>query len=472
MRKRTVSVLLTVILLFSMIGGVSAAQPAQKQAADALHALGLFQGVGLLADGTPDYALDRAPTRQEAVTMLVRLLGRETEAKTGKWQIPFGDVADWAKPYVGYAYQNGLTKGMSTTEFGGNGQVTASQYLTFVLRALGYSSGADFAWDRAWELSDSLGITSGEYGASSAAFLRGDVALISYHALSARMKGRQTTLQETLPKQSEKLMVHFIDVGQADCILVQQQGHFMLVDAGNNADGPMVVQYLKNQGVTSLDYVIGTHPHEDHVGGLDDVIRAFPIQTLILSEKGSTTKTYESVLDAALAKNLAVTTAKSGQSYTLGGAAFTLLAPNGNMGDNLNNWSVGLRLVYGSTSFVMCGDAETQAEAAILQTGLPLKADVLKLGHHGSSTSSSDAFLDAVSPTWGVISCGLNNDYGHPHASTLTKLKNRGISYFRTDLQGTVIAASDGKTITWNVSPQASVPAPVSARLPEERAAG
>lgn len=193
--KKLISLLLVFVMSLSLICTVSAASPEAKQAADALHELGLFQGVGTNADGTPNYDLDRAPNRMEAVTMLVRLLGKEDEAKAGTWSIPFTDVAGWAKPYVGYAYANKLTNGISATAFGGTDLVTASQYITFVLRALGYDSSTDFKWNAAWELSDKLGITYGQYNASSA-FTRGDVAIISNNALSAKLKGTDTTLKE------------------------------------------------------------------------------------------------------------------------------------------------------------------------------------------------------------------------------------------------------------------------------------
>jgi len=181
--------------LLAAAPSVLAADSAAQESADALHELGLFNGTGTSADGTPDYDLDRAPTRHEAVTMLVRLLGKEEEAKAGSWTIPFTDVADWAVPYVGYAYKNGLTKGVSDTAFGGNSPVSAAQYITFVLRALGYDSSKDFQWDRAWELSDEIGLTSGRYNEdNSASFLRGDAAIVSCNALSVERKDTGKTL--------------------------------------------------------------------------------------------------------------------------------------------------------------------------------------------------------------------------------------------------------------------------------------
>lgn len=177
-----------------MIPSAFAASSEATKAADALNALGLFNGTGTDANGKPVYDLDRAPTRAEAVTMLVRLLGKAGEATAGTWTTPFTDVADWAKPYVGYAYANKLTSGTSATTFGGSSVMTATQYITLVLCALGYKSGTDFQWDKAWELSDKIGLTDGQYNASATKFTRGDVAQISKTALTVCEKDSDTTL--------------------------------------------------------------------------------------------------------------------------------------------------------------------------------------------------------------------------------------------------------------------------------------
>jgi len=174
-----------------------AVTPEMIDAANKLHTLGLFQGIGSNPDGSPNFDLVRAPTRAEAITMFVRLLGKDSVAINGTWSTPFTDVDNWARPYVGYAYANGLTQGTSATTFG-RSDATVSQYLTFILRALSYTSGTDFQWDRAWELSDRLGITAGEYNASAPAFIRGHVAIVSFSALSARDKDTGKALYEQL----------------------------------------------------------------------------------------------------------------------------------------------------------------------------------------------------------------------------------------------------------------------------------
>lgn len=181
----------------------TATSPAQE-AANALYELGLFNGTGTNEDGTPIFELDRAPNRQEAITMLVRLLGKEEEAKAGTWNTPFTDLAEWATPYVGYAYTNGLTNGTSETTFGSTDPVSAAQYLTFVLRALGYEDGTDFQWYEAWVKSDEIGLTSGQFTAETTAFTRGDVAVISRQTLNAARKGtNETLLQAIFPSASE-----------------------------------------------------------------------------------------------------------------------------------------------------------------------------------------------------------------------------------------------------------------------------
>lgn len=197
-KMKRILVWLVVFMMFISCTSISfAASKEAVQAANDLNAIGLFNGVGLNADGTPNFDLDRSMTRAEAVTMLVRLLGKEDEAKNNKWSTPFTDVAEWAKPYVGYAYANKLTNGTGATTFSGTAKVSATQYLTFVLRALGYNSNVDFQWDKAWELTDKLGITAGEYY-PNCKFERGDAVIVSASALLSAMKGRDSLLVDTL----------------------------------------------------------------------------------------------------------------------------------------------------------------------------------------------------------------------------------------------------------------------------------
>ncbi|MBQ6933660.1 MAG: S-layer homology domain-containing protein [Clostridia bacterium] len=221
MKKRIMTCLLIEAMLVSFVPTAYAVGTEAYNAAGVLNNIGLFNGTGTKADGSPNFDLDRAPARDEAVTMLVRLLGKENEAKNGTWDMPFNDVAEWAKPYVGYAYANGLTSGTSATTFGGSQTVTATQYLTFVLRALGYDSSVDFAWDKAWELSDKIGMTDGEYKAGGT-FLRGDVAIVSRNALDVEQKDKSETLAEKLIKEKVFTKEQYKNAGETPLVLEEQ----------------------------------------------------------------------------------------------------------------------------------------------------------------------------------------------------------------------------------------------------------
>lgn len=214
MRKKLLSACLSLVLILSFIPTTAhAASDEATAAANALYELGLFNGTGKDEEGNPIFDLDRTPTRYEAVTMLVRLLGKASEAESNTYSTPFNDVVAWATPYVGYAYANKLTSGTSGTTYGGAGNITASQYLTFVLRALGYDSDTDFQWDKAWELSDKIGLTNGQYNISTTNFTRGDVAFISYRVLSCKIKNSNQTLVRKLYDEGALNFLKIRDVG-------------------------------------------------------------------------------------------------------------------------------------------------------------------------------------------------------------------------------------------------------------------
>ena len=251
----------------------------------------------------------------------------------------------------------------------------------------------------------------------------------------------------TLPSNGN-LRVNYIDVGQGDSEFIEfPNGETMLIDAGTNESGQTVVNYIKSLGYTSVDYVIGTHPHEDHIGGLDDVINSFDIGKIYMPKVTTDTKTFDDVLDAVENKNLTINTAKSGVVIAeTDDFSVKIVAPVSEQYDDLNNYSAVVKVSYKDNSFLFTGDAEELSENQITDD---ISADVLKAGHHGSSTSSSDKFLDRVCPSTVVISCGEDNSYGHPHKETIEKLNSRNINYYRTDINGTVVATSDGSTITF-----------------------
>ena len=243
-----------------------------------------------------------------------------------------------------------------------------------------------------------------------------------------------------------KLRVSFIDVGQGDSEFIElPNGETLLIDAGTNETGADVVNYIESLGYSSIDYVVGTHPHEDHIGGLDDVINSFEIGSVYMPKVTADTKTFEDVLDAVAEKGLSINTAKAGVTLVdVDGLSVKMLAPVLDVYDNTNDYSAVIRIVYDDTSFIFMGDAEQYAEDLI--TG-DVDSDVLKVGHHGSSTSTGETFLERVSPSYAVISCGLGNSYGHPHTETIEKLG--GIPVFRTDEMGTIVATSDGSEISF-----------------------
>lgn len=254
-----------------------------------------------------------------------------------------------------------------------------------------------------------------------------------------------------------ELKVHFIDVGQADCILIQSEGSNMLIDAGNNDDAKTVVGYLEEQGVKELDYVIGTHGHEDHIGSLDTVIEEFAVGELFLPRQAYDSKSYRDVLKAVQRTGLGITVPAFKEVRSLGKARFIFVTPDAKEDyEDVNDSSIGIRITNGAHSFLMCGDISKEMEKQLIHSRIYLQSDVLKLNHHGSSDTSSQAFLKAAAPKYAVISCETNNEFGHPHKSTMKKLKELHIELFRTDVQGSIVFTSNGKQLTCNVTPAAS----------------
>ncbi len=259
-----------------------------------------------------------------------------------------------------------------------------------------------------------------------------------------------------VPGRTGELIIHFLDVGQADSILLElPNNEIMLIDAGNNSDGRKVVSYLRDKGIDTIDYLIGTHPHADHIGGLDDVIDNFEIGMIYLPQVIHTSKTFEDVLLAVQRKGKKITPARAGVSIlNESELKIYFLSPIRNDYDDLNHYSAVIKVDFLNKSFLFTGDAEIPNEEEMIEKyGSSLKSHVLKVGHHGSNTSTSEEFIEKVVPDYAVISVGKDNSYGHPSALVIQRLQNHGVKIYRTDLQGTIIARSDGQQILFNQDP-------------------
>ena len=257
------------------------------------------------------------------------------------------------------------------------------------------------------------------------------------------------TTAPTLPQDSE-LQVRFLDVGQADAALVSCDGHHMLIDGGNRGDSNLIYSVLQREEISYLDMVVATHAHEDHIGGLPGAFQYASAGLTLSPVTAYDSDVFETFAAKAQEKGGGLTVPEPGDTYPLGSATVTILGVNG--AEDINNTSIVLRIDYGETAFLFTGDAEREAEQVILDSGLPLGATVLKVGHHGSDTSTTYPFLREIMPQYAVISVGTGNSYGHPCEDTLSRLRDADVEVFRTDMQGDIVCASDGKTVT--VQPQ------------------
>lgn len=249
----------------------------------------------------------------------------------------------------------------------------------------------------------------------------------------------------------DQLSVHYIDVGQGDSIYITSGDEGMLIDCGESGDTDRVISYLDNMGVSKINYVVGTHPHSDHMGGMSKIVEHFEIGEMIIphidDSDTPTTKYFERFLNACAEKNLSLTEAELGRNITLGDAELKIIAPNSLDYSNINNYSIGLIMHHGENSFIFTGDAEKLAEEEMIEKNLLEDIDVYKVGHHGSDTSSSMDFLNVIKPDYAVISCGEGNSYGHPNDITIENLSKFTDKIYRTDLMGTIVFTSDGKSL-------------------------
>lgn len=341
-----------------------------------------------------NYFPDRSLTRAEMAKVLVKTF----DLKPTGADVNFPDVPSnhWGYNYVKILAQNNITTGLPDGTFGPGIKVTREQFAAFLARVL------------------------------------------------------EPNFRPALPKPKGELEVHYIDVGQGDATFIKSpSGETILIDGGNNGKGKVVANYLKGLGFQTIDYMIATHPDADHVGGLDEVLYAINVKNVYAPKVSHTTQTFKDFLTAVANKGLTIKEAKSGVTLPINGLNSQFLAPVKEYGNDLNEWSAVLKVTHGSKSFLFTGDAESKSEKDMVVTyGSSLKSDVLKPGHHGSKTSSSQTFLDAVKPSIAVISAGAGNRYGHPTQETLAKLNAMAVKVYRTDLNGTVTINSDGSSIS------------------------
>ncbi|HAT4134914.1 MBL fold metallo-hydrolase [Clostridium perfringens] len=244
------------------------------------------------------------------------------------------------------------------------------------------------------------------------------------------------------------MSVTYLNVGQGDSELIQVNGINMLIDAGTNAGANDLVKDLKNRGIKTIDIAIATHPHEDHIGGMDEVLENFDVKSFYAPKVAHTTKTYENMLKAVKNEGLKIQQIKEGTKIDLGkDTEVQVYSPVKSQYEELNNYSPVMKISYGQNSFMFTGDAESLVEKEILNENKDLKADVLKLGHHGSHSSTSEEFLKAVNPSIAVVSCAKDNKYGHPHKETMSNLKKAGITVYETFRDGDIIISSNGKKL-------------------------
>lgn len=251
-------------------------------------------------------------------------------------------------------------------------------------------------------------------------------------------------------EQAGELTISFIDVGQGDSILIRTpEDKYIIVDSGSTNEKDKLYDYIGSMEIDSIDVVISTHPHEDHIGNLDNIIEDYDVKEIYMPKVSATTKAFENLLNSIKQKGLKIKSAKSGIGFDIDNVKFEFLAPNSDEYEDTNNYSCVLKVSYGVRSFLLMGDAEKLSESEILESGAGVKADVIKIGHHGSSSSSSKEFIEAVNPRYAVISCGAGNDYNHPHRETLSLLNSLKIETFRTDLNGTITFKTDGSELNF-----------------------
>ncbi len=466
MRNKITALLTAVLILFTAFPGVGFAYDAvfSDVPADAWEAPYVYDlvGRGILSgygDGTfgPRITVQRC----EYAKMLVGITNTPLSTSVST---PYADVPawEWYFPYVNssLSYITGFTDNGVLT-FQPEADATREDVTVALIKALGtdlspYDDPTGFLSQRFSDVSSisvhnrvyiAAAVDKGYITGDENGTFRGQDSIIRAEivAILCRAFPLVNDTNSDLVAVNDTLTAFFLDVGQGDCCYLELPGgKTMLIDAGTAAAEDTILHFLQARSCRRLDYVIATHPHADHIGSMTAVLKSVPVGTIYMPKVSTNTKTFEKLLETILAQNIPVITAKSGVTIDLSPSlSAVFLAPSAET-DDLNNASAVLRLSYGENDFLFAGDAESASEALMLQTGLPLDAEVLKVGHHGSDTSSTGAFLAAVHPQFAVISCGAGNSYGHPKQVTQDALTQIGAAVYRTDLNGTITVSGNG----------------------------
>lgn len=427
-----------------------------------MESRGIVSGYG---DGT--FGPENMVLRCEYAKMLTEIADLSSENALGT---PYRDVdtSQWYFPYIrsSQQYINGYTYGENLYFFP---EATASRedVVVALMKALGDDLSEYYYMDNllVGKFADveEISVHNRPYVAAAVdrgfitghqegvfkphdPIIRAEICAILYRAFPP------SNVPEPKPTTApaEKLRVSFLDVGQADSAFIElPDDKCILIDAGEAKDADTIVAHIKKQGYSHIDYIVATHPHADHIGGMTEVLKNFSVGQMFLPDVVTDTKTYKELLTTIKEKNISVIAAHAAVRLAETDKYLAyFISPNSNSYKDLNDYSAGVKLIYGQTSFLFMGDAENVSEKEILANNIDVSANVLKIGHHGSESSTSEDFLDSVNPSYAIISCGANNSYGHPAPSLLERLNARSINIFRTDKDGTVVIESDGNYIS------------------------
>ncbi len=288
-----------------------------------------------------------------------------------------------------------------------------------------------------------------EYGRTAKIIQKIFLFLLALVVFSSGMTAKKEALAANINQSTFR--IDFIDVGQGDAALIQCDGHYMLVDGGDSSQASRIYSILRNRSITNLDVLVATHPHEDHIGGLPGALNCATVGVAYSPVPAYDTETFRNFVKYLNGQGVSITVPKVGEVFNIGSASVTVLGPL-TPSSGLNNNSIVLRIVYGSTSFLLVGDAETEEENSILNSGQMIQSTVLKVGHHGSETSSGYRFIREVSPQYAVISVGSGNQYGNPAGDVLSRLRDANVMTYRTDMQGDITCISDGKSVSFSAT--------------------